>query len=98
MSIDLSQRHVHSKKASKNIFGGKRSTWLHTYGRKGFSKRKERGILIVKKGREMGEMKVDFLQQIEFLRLIQIRKKKDSEGRLRNEGEEKKEKERGTKV
>ena len=46
----------------------------------------------------MGEMKVDFLQQIEFLRLIQIRKKKDSEGRLRNEGEEKKEKERGTKV
>ena len=31
-----------------------------------------------------------------FQRLIQISEKKDSEGRLRNEGEEKKGKERGT--
>ena len=42
LSIDLLQRHVQLKKASKNIFGGKKSSWLHTYGRKGFSKEKRK--------------------------------------------------------
>ena len=35
--------------------------------KKRIPQRKERGILIFKKGREMEERKVDFLQQIEFL-------------------------------
>ena len=44
----LLQRHAHSKKASKNILGKKRLTWLHTWEER-ILQRKGWGILISEK-------------------------------------------------
>ena len=55
------------KEGKKNIFGGKRGLmWLHTYGKRiSYIEREKHSDF--RKGREIKERKVGFLQQIEFL-------------------------------
>ena len=55
------------EEGKRNIFGGKRGLmWLHTYGkRRSYIEREKHSNF--RKGGEIKERKVDFLQQIEFL-------------------------------
>ena len=59
-------------------------------------KKRERYYDIQKNEGKWKKEKWISFNRLSFQRLIQISEKKDSEGRLRNEGEEKKGKERGT--
>ena len=61
-------------------------------------KKRERYYDIQKNEGKWKKEKWISFNRLSFQRLIQISEKKDSEGRLRNEGEEKNGKERGTRV